>query len=73
MVLVRETVDDDWQALRDIRLEALRDAPESFGSSYEREILRPEARLARLDRPGRDVPRLHPRVQRARRAGRRLP
>ena len=43
MVLVRETVDDDWQALRDIRLEALRNAPESFGSSYEREILRPEA------------------------------
>ncbi len=44
MVLVRETVDDDWQALRDIRLEALRNAPEAFGSTYEREILRPEAR-----------------------------
>ncbi len=43
MVLVRETVDDDWQELRDIRLEALRNAPESFGSSYEREIVRPEA------------------------------
>jgi RimJ/RimL family protein N-acetyltransferase len=27
MVFVRETVMDDWQALRDIRLEALRDAP----------------------------------------------
>ncbi|HJY71596.1 MAG TPA: hypothetical protein VJ347_07435 [Streptosporangiaceae bacterium] len=26
MVLVRETVAGDWQALRDIRLEALRDA-----------------------------------------------
>jgi ribosomal protein S18 acetylase RimI-like enzyme len=37
MVLVRETVIDDWQALRDIRLEALRDAPYAFGSSYERE------------------------------------
>ena len=37
MVLVRETVIDDWQALRDIRLEALRDAPSAFGSSYERE------------------------------------
>jgi hypothetical protein len=27
MVLVRETVDRDWRALRDIRLEALRAAP----------------------------------------------
>ena len=43
MVLVRETVMDDWQALRDIRLEALRDAPAAFGSTYEREVLRPEA------------------------------
>jgi len=43
MVLVRETVDDDWQALRDIRLEALRNAPEAFASSYERELDRPEA------------------------------
>ena len=38
MVLVRETVMDDWQALRDIRLEALRDAPSAFGSTYEREV-----------------------------------
>jgi GNAT superfamily N-acetyltransferase len=37
MVLVRETVTEDWQALRGIRLEALRDAPYAFGSSYERE------------------------------------
>lgn len=43
MVLVRETVGDDWQALRDIRLEALRNAPEAFASSYERELDRPEA------------------------------
>jgi GNAT superfamily N-acetyltransferase len=43
MVLVRETVMDDWQALRDIRLEALRDAPTAFGSTYEQETLRAEA------------------------------
>ena len=40
MVLVRETVPDDWQALRDIRLEALRDAPAAFGSTYEGEVQR---------------------------------
>ena len=43
MVLVREAVMDDWQALRDIRLEALRDAPTAFGSTYEREATRGEA------------------------------
>jgi GNAT superfamily N-acetyltransferase len=43
MVLVRATVTDDWQALRDIRLEALRDAPAAFGSTYERESGRGEA------------------------------
>jgi GNAT superfamily N-acetyltransferase len=43
MVVVRETVAGDWQALRDIRLEALRDAPAAFGSTYERETLRGEA------------------------------
>ena len=43
MVLVRETVADDWQALRDIRLEALQDAPTAFGSTYERETERGEA------------------------------
>jgi GNAT superfamily N-acetyltransferase len=43
MVLVRGTVADDWQALRDIRLEALQDAPTAFGSTYERETERGEA------------------------------
>ncbi|HEV2258906.1 MAG TPA: GNAT family N-acetyltransferase [Streptosporangiaceae bacterium] len=43
MVLVRETVAGDWQALREIRLEALRDAPAAFGSTYEREARRGEA------------------------------
>jgi GNAT superfamily N-acetyltransferase len=43
MVLVREVVAEDWEALRDIRLEALRDAPEAFGSTYGREVVFAEA------------------------------
>lgn len=39
MVLVRETIQDDWQALRGIRVEALRDAPTAFWSTYEQEAL----------------------------------
>jgi GNAT superfamily N-acetyltransferase len=38
MVLVRATTLDDWQALREIRLQGLRDAPGAFGSTYAREI-----------------------------------
>jgi GNAT superfamily N-acetyltransferase len=34
MVLVRATTVADWQALRDIRLLALRDAPDAFASAY---------------------------------------
>ena len=37
MVLVRATTLDDWQAMRDIRLEGLRDAPDAFASTYDRE------------------------------------
>jgi len=43
MVLVRETVMADWQALRDIRLEALRDAPDAFGSTYADQVKFTEA------------------------------
>jgi GNAT superfamily N-acetyltransferase len=43
MVLVRETVPEDWQALRDIRLAALRDAPDAFGSTYEEQAAFGEA------------------------------
>jgi GNAT superfamily N-acetyltransferase len=38
MVLVRATTLDDWQAMREIRLQALRGAPDAFGSTYAREI-----------------------------------
>jgi GNAT superfamily N-acetyltransferase len=34
MVLVRATTLADWQALRDIRLQGLRDAPDAFSSTY---------------------------------------
>ncbi len=42
MVLVRETVMADWQAWRDIRLQALRDAPDAFGSTYAEQNRRGE-------------------------------
>jgi GNAT superfamily N-acetyltransferase len=60
MVLVRETVAGDWQALRDIRLEALRDAPTAFGSTYEREAQRGEAHWHdRISRGGTFLAYLH--------------
>jgi GNAT superfamily N-acetyltransferase len=37
MVLVRATTRDDWQAMREIRLQALRDAPDAFASNYAKE------------------------------------
>jgi GNAT superfamily N-acetyltransferase len=38
MVLVRETVPADWRAWRDIRLLALRDAPDAFASTYAEQV-----------------------------------
>jgi GNAT superfamily N-acetyltransferase len=37
MVLVRATTRNDWQALREIRLQALLDAPDAFASTHARE------------------------------------
>jgi RimJ/RimL family protein N-acetyltransferase len=36
-VTVRRLQPDDWELLRDIRLRSLRESPEAFSSSYERE------------------------------------
>jgi GNAT superfamily N-acetyltransferase len=53
MVMVRETVPGDWQALRDIRLEALKSAPSAFGSTYEQQAAFGEADwLRRIARGG---------------------
>jgi GNAT superfamily N-acetyltransferase len=43
MVLVRQVDQEDWQALRDIRLAALLDAPEAFGSTYAEQAAFTEA------------------------------
>ncbi|MFL5798056.1 MAG: GNAT family N-acetyltransferase [Actinomycetota bacterium] len=40
---IRATTEADWEALRDIRLRALEDAPYAFGSTIERERSRTEA------------------------------
>ncbi len=37
-LLVRRVNCDEWRLLKDVRLRALADSPESFGSSYEREV-----------------------------------
>ncbi len=43
MVLVRAITAADWQALRDIRLAALRDAPDAFAGSYAEDAALTEA------------------------------
>lgn len=44
MVSVREAKPDEWELLRDVRLAALREAPDAFASTYDREEPYPEER-----------------------------
>ncbi len=43
MVVVRTATIEEWQVLRDIRLAALRDAPNAFGSTYAEQAASVEA------------------------------
>jgi ribosomal protein S18 acetylase RimI-like enzyme len=43
MTDIRPVNEDDWRVMRDIRLDALRDDPGAFGSSYAREAVFTEA------------------------------
>jgi GNAT superfamily N-acetyltransferase len=43
MVVVRAAGMEDWQVLRAIRLAALRDAPDAFGSTYAEQVASVEA------------------------------
>ncbi len=41
VIEIKRIAPSDWKMLRDVRLRALQDSPDAFGSSYEREAGRP--------------------------------
>ena len=47
MTELRTVGADDWQAMRDIRLDALREAPYAFASTYAQEAAWYEAKSER--------------------------
>jgi RimJ/RimL family protein N-acetyltransferase/SAM-dependent methyltransferase len=42
-IAVRRAVPEEWEALKEVRLAALRESPDAFGSTYEREARADEA------------------------------
>jgi demethylmenaquinone methyltransferase/2-methoxy-6-polyprenyl-1,4-benzoquinol methylase len=42
-IVVRPAVPEEWEALKEVRLAALRESPDAFGSTYEREAQADEA------------------------------
>jgi len=44
MITVRKVEADDWQALKQLRLEALQDTPDAFGSTYAESVTWPDQR-----------------------------
>lgn len=36
--IIKQLIAEDWKIWKELRLEALKDLPESFGSSYEEEV-----------------------------------
>jgi ribosomal protein S18 acetylase RimI-like enzyme len=55
MTELRVAGPDDWQALRDIRLDALREAPYAFASTYDREVAFPDQTWQERTRAGNNV------------------
>jgi GNAT superfamily N-acetyltransferase len=60
MLTVRRFTPDEWRLYRDLRLRALQDAPDAFGSTYEHECQRTDSdwrtRLERGAASARDLP-----------------
>lgn len=44
MITVRKVLANDWSTLKELRLEALQDTPEAFGSTYEESVTWPDKR-----------------------------
>lgn len=55
-MIIRRLAEDDAGVFRELRLRALRESPEAFGSSYEETVGQPLASMAQRLRPDPDAP-----------------